>query len=268
MMEAVDQILLVDNSNTRTKMMLSRAGNLLPGQQICPTAQLSEEKLRSLLQEWTFSRVLVCSVVPKAADIFHQVWGERVSFLTPERVRGVAFDYPGLATLGADRLANIQAVARLYPLPCVAVDLGTAATFDVVVPGEGQPRFIGGVIAPGMQAMSRALSSSTAQLPDILPTEPERMIGRDTREAMQAGVVGGYQQMVQGILSSLSKEVGSPLCTVLTGGDAPFLNRCSLFHRNTSPCRSASLYRGDGEECVVDELLTFKGLNLAASLLE
>ncbi len=250
MMKAVEQILLVDNSNTRTKMMLSRAGQLLPEQLICPTAQLTEEKLRSLLQEWTFSRVLVCSVVPKVADIFRRVWGERVSFLTPERVRGVTFDYPGLATLGADRLANIQAAARLYPLPCVAVDLGTAATFDVVVPGEGQPRFIGGVIAPGIQAMARALSGAAAQLPDILLLEPEHLIGRDTREAMQAGIVGGYQQMVQGILRSLSKEVGSPLCTVVTGGDTSFLR-----HR-------------EGEEYTVDALLTFKGLNLAAHPLE
>jgi len=250
MMEAVDQILLVDNSNTRTKMMLSRAGKLLPEQLICSTAQLSEAKIRSLLQKWTFSRVLVCSVVPKAADIFRKIWGERVSFLTPERVRGVTFDYPGLATLGADRLANIQAVAHLYPLPCVAVDLGTAATFDVVVPGKAQPRFIGGAIAPGIQAMARALSHAAAQLPDILPTAPERIIGRDTREAMQAGVVGGYQQMVHGILCSLRKEVGSPLCTVLTGGDTSFL------------CQR------EGGEYIVDPLLTFKGLSLASNLLE
>lgn len=249
-MEGTDQILLVDNSNTRTKLMLSRRGELLPECRMCPTAQLSVQSLRRVLQGWRFSRILVSSVVPTAEAVFREAWPDRVRFLTPEWVRGVDFNYPGLATLGADRVANILAVSFLHPLPCVAVDLGTAATFDVVVDDGGRPQFIGGVIAPGLRAMTASLSHATAQLPALLPGEPERMIGRNTQEAMLAGTVGGYRSMVEGILHSLQQEVGRKLYTVATGGDAPFLGE-------------------SGEsEYIIDSLLTFKGLNLASSWME
>lgn len=249
-MDGKDQILLVDNSNTRTKLMLSRGGELLPELRICPTAQLSVKELQRILRGWRFSRILIASVVPSAEAVFREAWPGRVRFLSPEWVQGVDFHYPGLSTLGADRVANILAVSSLYPLPCVAVDLGTASTFDVVVAEGGSPRFIGGVIAPGLRPMAASLPHATAQLPDIHLEKPERMVGLNTQEAMRAGIVGGYWNMVEGLLRDLQEEVGQKLCTVVTGGDALFLRG------------------GRGGEYIVDPLLTFKGLNLAETWME
>ena len=97
---------------------------------------------------------------------------------------GVGVDYPKPKTIGADRLANAAAAAAFYGVPCVVVDFGTAVTFDILSPGK---KYIGGVIAPGLEAMTDYLHQRTAQLPKISLLEPPGPIGKSTRHAMLAG---------------------------------------------------------------------------------
>ena len=128
--------LLIDNSNTRTKLMLCRPGAEVEVR-ILPTAEISHESLSRVLSGWSFERVCLCSVVPWAAKVIADCVGD-VEFhqMDVESATGVDFStYPGRATLGADRVANVLAAVQRVPLPLVAVDLGTAATFDVVVQG-------------------------------------------------------------------------------------------------------------------------------------
>jgi type III pantothenate kinase len=124
--------------------------------------------------------------------------------------------------VGADRIVNALAVARLYGTPAVVVDLGTATTFDCVgLDGA----FLGGAIAPGLELGLEALAARTAKLPQIELRTPDRAIGRDTVSAMQSGAVFGYQALATGLLARLRAELAESIGaragdvrTVLTGG--------------------------------------------------
>jgi type III pantothenate kinase len=106
-------------------------------------------------------------------------------------------------TIGADRLANAAAVAALYGCPAIVVDFGTAVTFDVV---SERKAYIGGVIAPGLEAMTNFLYQRTALLPKFSLQEPRRAIGRSTIEAMRAGAVFGYRGLIGEIVARIKAE--------------------------------------------------------------
>ncbi len=218
-------ILLVDNSNTRTKFALLVDGVLSPRQACLPTASLSVEAIRALLKEqgWQYGSTLICSVVPAAAVVIAEAVGGEVHRLGADSPLNIQLDYPRPETLGADRIANAMAAAHAGRLPCVAVDFGTATTFDVIVPGEGKPRFIGGVIAPGLASMGQYLGRNTALLPALSPEHPEHAIGRSTEEALHSGSFLGYCGLVRGILSEIESELGERAYVIVTGGDAQLL---------------------------------------------
>jgi type III pantothenate kinase len=124
--------------------------------------------------------------------------------------------------VGADRLVNSLAVARLYGSPAIVVDFGTATTFDCVAKDGA---YIGGAIAPGLEIGLEALASRTARLPRIELTEPKKAIGTDTVSAMQSGVVLGYRALTLGLLERIRSELArgekveeSAIQVVLTGG--------------------------------------------------
>ena len=120
--EADERItLLVDNSNTRTKFMRARGEELLPGLKMLPTAELTPEKLRLLLQDWSYGRAVVCSVVPAARQAIAEGVEAPVELMGADSSLNIQLDYPEPETLGADRIANAAAAAARCPLPCVAV---------------------------------------------------------------------------------------------------------------------------------------------------
>jgi type III pantothenate kinase len=124
--------------------------------------------------------------------------------------------------VGADRLVNALAVARLYGTPAIVVDFGTATTFDCVA-RDGA--YVGGAITPGLELGLEALASRTARLPRIELQEPAKAIGTDTVSAMQSGVVLGYRSLTIGLLDSIRTELtrtekvdATDIQVVLTGG--------------------------------------------------
>lgn len=246
MNKKTDIVLLIDNSNTRTKMMFSIDGVLQEERLIMPTADVNQHSLLRLKELYHFDRVVVSSVVPAAVNEISRAFAGMVIFLGVDNQLNFGYEYRGLATLGADRIANVAAVVQKGYLPCIAVDLGTAVTFDVVVPGTERPVFIGGSIAPGLAGMARYLSVNTAQLPAVDIGDKRRAIGRDTVEAIQSGCIFGFCGMVREILSAIIAELGQRPRIVATGGDAELIAK--------------HLHEIDE----VDPFLTFRGLNVAA----
>lgn len=221
-------VLLIDNSNTRTKFMRAQAGLLLPELRVMPTANISLPRVHELLQGWDYERVLICSVVPACAAILRGLLpGEHTHCLSAHSPLAVELDYPAPLTIGADRLANAHAAALRAPrFPCIVVDAGTAITYDVVEAGQGgKPRFTGGVIAAGLNSMVLQLSSQTAQLPPvgIDGHEPPPAHGKSTHEALRAGAFYGYVGAVHGVLQSLSAHLGCRPYVIATGGDGALL---------------------------------------------
>jgi len=113
------------------------------------------------------------------------------------------------------------AVRHRFGAPAVVVDFGTAVTFDVV---NRKGNYVGGIIAPGLSAMTDYLHEKTALLPKITIREINAVIGKSTEEAMLIGAVHGYRGLIRGLLNELKQTLKSdPLPVVATGGYAQLL---------------------------------------------
>jgi len=133
----------------------------------------------------------------------------------------VGIDYPQPQTIGPDRLANAVAAWQRFGAPVVVVDFGTAVTFDVV---DAHGNYVGGVIAPGLAAMTDYLHERTALLPRIKIREFKSPIGRSTEEAMLVGAVHGYRGLIRGLVLELKRELRArKLPVVATGGYAKLI---------------------------------------------
>lgn len=212
--------LLIDNSNTRTKLALGDANGLLAWRAVIPTVDLSAETLAAAVGEINFDAVAVASVVPeKAAWLTSHFSGRPFHAVTSCSPLGFGFAVPHPETIGADRLANAAALKNKYGSPGIAIDFGTAVTFSVLSAGGD---FIGGAIAPGMAAMTGYLADCTAQLPWVDLSEPASAIGATTAEAILSGAVIGHRGMVREILREIISACGDPPKVVATGGGAEF----------------------------------------------
>ena len=196
------------------------------------------------------AQVAMCSVVPKAtgraAALVKKVWRIAPFQLNSRTLRGLGIEYPKPASIGADRLANALAARSEFGAPVVVVDFGTAVTFDVV---NRRGNYAGGIIAPGLAAMTSYLHEKTALLPQIKIREVDAVVGKSTEQAMLIGAVHGYRGLIRELIQKLKNELKCRrLPVVATGGYAKLM-------ASKLP-----------EITAVDPLLTLKGLRLAWEL--
>lgn len=119
------------------------------------------------------------------------------------------------AQLGADLVAGAVGAIEEYKMPCVVIDMGTASTISVL---DKNGAFIGGVISAGVRLTLRALTENTALLSSIPIEAPKSVIGTNTTECMQSGLVYGTAAMLDGILQQITEELGEKPTVVATGG--------------------------------------------------
>ena len=119
------------------------------------------------------------------------------------------------AQLGADLVAGAVGAIDTYKMPCVVIDMGTASTISVL---DKNGAFLGGVISAGVRLTLRALTENTALLSSIPIEAPKSVIGTNTTECMQAGLVYGTAAMLDGILEKITDELGEKPTVVATGG--------------------------------------------------
>jgi type III pantothenate kinase len=216
--------LLVDISNSYTKFAFASVASISTPMRI-ETSKLSSSVVAGFLRKRKVRKVIVSSVVPKKNPAISKVAGKvELLWLDSTLELGVGIDYPRPKSVGADRLANAAAVTALYGFPAIVVDFGTAVTFDIV---SDRRTYIGGVIAPGLEAMTNFLYQRTALLPKLSLKEPRRAIGKSTIEAMLSGAVFGYRGLVREILARIRAEQfpRKKLYIVATGGYAQLIAR-------------------------------------------
>lgn len=119
------------------------------------------------------------------------------------------------AELGADMVVGAVAGIAKYSCPQIIFDLGTATTASVI---DKNACFIGGVILCGVKTALNALSSSTAQLPQIEIVAPENAIGTNTIDSMRSGIVYGTAAMLDGFIKRFESELGEKATVIITGG--------------------------------------------------
>src|SRR6478609_1423995 len=214
--------LLIDVSNSFTKLAFASRFRIERALKIT-TPSLNARRIASILRRRDARTVVVSSVVPKKSrEIKRAARGRKIIWLTAKTRLNVRIDYPKPRSIGADRLANAVAVAELYGSPAIVIDFGTAVTFDIIC---AERSYIGGVIAPGLEAMTNFLYQRTALLPRLSLKEPYRAVGKSTVEAMRSGAIFGYRGLVREILARIKAEQFSrkKVAVVATGGYARFV---------------------------------------------
>ncbi len=241
--------LLFDIGNTHTHLGLANSRRVIKQVNIATAGWFRGDaaaQLQRFVGTANVDQAALCSVVPRATPRVISTVRRLLRLpclqLTPSTLRGVGVDYPRPSTIGPDRLANAVAARAHFGAPVVVVDFGTAVTFDVV---DRKGNYVGGVIAPGLAAMTEYLHEKTALLPRIRVRDIRSAIGKSTEQAMLVGAVHGYRGLVRGLIHELKRELGARrLPVVATGGYAQLIAT------------------GLNEIAAVDSLLTLEGLRL------
>lgn len=132
----------------------------------------------------------------------------------------IDLDYP--VSLGSDRVADAAAVIRDYTLPAIVFDLGTATTCSVIDEGG---IFRGGLISPGVRTGSEALRGKASQLSSYELGDPVHLIGKNTEECMNSGIVYGHAAMIDGIIRRIECRTKKSYTVILTGGLAGLIGK-------------------------------------------
>lgn len=162
--------------------------------------------------------VVISSVVPPMHQVLDHwartYFGTDPLWIEPGIRTGLKILIDNPLELGADRIVNAVAGLELVGAPLIAVDFGTATTFDVV---NERREYLGGIIVPGLKIGAEALFQRASRLPRVEISQPERLVGRSTVQAMQSGLFWGYVGQMDGILERLLADYpGSKV--VATGG--------------------------------------------------
>jgi len=166
------------------------------------------------------SGVVISSVVPSLKrtlrDGLAKAIGVEPRFLSHANC-SVRLDVMEPHAVGADRMANTIAAHAMHGGPCLVIDFGTAVNFDLV---DGTGAFLGGAIAPEMQLAANALTERAAQLHSIPLEVPPSVVGKTTVENLQAGIVLGYLDLVDGLIRRFRSCIDDTLRVIATGGKA------------------------------------------------
>jgi type III pantothenate kinase len=222
-------LLAVNVGNTHTVLGLFRDTELAWHWRMTTDPSRTPDELALVIggflaqQGLSFSRqitgVVISSVVPACTTALRDMTGSYFHFPPVVVEPGVRTGMPVLTDspreVGADRIVNALAGYSRFGGPCVVVDIGTAITYDAV---SDRGEFLGGAISPGIQISATSLFSHTAKLPMVELVSPRSVIGKNTVEAIQAGLVFGTAAEVDGVVKRMREELGEGTTTVATGG--------------------------------------------------
>jgi type III pantothenate kinase len=195
--------------------------------------------------------VIISSVVPvlneAVVDMAERYLRIKPLVIGPGVRTGIQIRYDNPKEVGADRIVNGVAAYRKYGGPAVVIDFGTATTFDAIA-ANGD--YLGGAIAPGIRISMEALFSRAAKLPlvELIAPREGKVIGKNTVESMQAGIIFGFVGQIDGVVERMRGELGGSCHVIATGGLAALI---------ASHSRAIE---------VVDENLTLEGLRFLYEL--
>ena len=162
---------------------------------------------------------IICSVVPQATNSFSEAIRKYLNLepviVGPGIKTGLKVNIDNPKELGPDRIANSVAGYLITETDTVVIDLGTATTFDVVSKNK---EYLGGSIAPGIKISLDALTSKTASLKSVELDTPNKVIGKNTYEAIQSGLIMGHASMIDSMVEKIILEIDIEPKIILTGG--------------------------------------------------
>ncbi|HPS56771.1 MAG TPA: type III pantothenate kinase [Spirochaetota bacterium] len=191
-------------------------------------SRLAENIIKSLKSLGDFEKISAditdaafSSVVPEVSSLYHKavkkLFGIDIFEIKYDSKFAIGINYKDKTKVGIDRIVNTEAAFREHGAGCVVIDIGTAATYDVL---NQDGMFDGGLIAPGIGTTIRALADAASNLPEIVFEKPEELVARDTVNAIKSGFYYGWISMIEGVVSRVEKFYGKKFKVILTGGFA------------------------------------------------
>ena len=234
-------LLAIDIGNTHTVFGVYKGAKLLADWRVTSNHQRTEDEagtqVKLFLREASLKAdditgVGISSVVPNLTDIFASMAKKYFHadplVISPLLNLGMKIHYDDPQSVGADRICNAVAGFAKYGGPLIIIDFGTATTFDVVATNGD---YLGGVISPGIETSAMDLHRRAAKLPKVELRFPEKMIGTDTVGSMQAGILFGALDAMEGTINRLQKELKSRESkkpkVIATGGFSELMSRHS-----------------------------------------
>lgn len=229
-------LLTIDVGNTHTVLGLFDGREIVEHWRISTDPRRTADELAVLLQGLmgmhpllgeelsdNIEGIAICSTVPavlhELREVTRRYYGDIPAVLVEPGVKtGVPVLMDNPKEVGADRVINALGAIELYGGPCVVVDFGTATTFDAV---SARGEYVGGVIAPGIEISVDALGMRGAQLRKIELARPRSVIGKNTVEAMQSGILYGFAGQVDGVVTRMATELADDpedVTVIATGG--------------------------------------------------
>lgn len=214
------------------------------------TADEYASKILHMLSLYSIDRAsvkgaIISSVVPPLTSVMRDaikfIYDVTPLIVGPGIKTGLNIHCDNPTSVGSDIICACVAALKLYGEPALVVDMGTATKMSVV---DDRGAFVGVSIMPGVLMGLRALSSGTAQLPQVSLEAPNSVIGKNTVDSMKSGAVFGTSAMIDGMIDLISREYGKKLPTYATGG------------------LSSSVIKYCKNEITLDENLVLKGLEI------
>lgn len=239
-------LLVIDVGNTQTVIGAYSGETMTHDWRVATEKAHTADEIRAKLSSLFFAEgfeassvkgAALSSVVPRLTGAWTQAIHDMFGIDTlvcSAATAGSLFeaDYPRPEEIGADRVADSVAAKAIYGAPVVLVDFGTATNIEVV---DNRGRFVGGIIAPGVETSANALFARASRLADTALVAPPQAIGTCTVEAIQSGIVLGEADRVDGLLRRVFKQLGYKAPVVATGGLANVIAQHSQEITETNP---------------------------------
>ncbi|HEY3429362.1 MAG TPA: type III pantothenate kinase [Cyclobacteriaceae bacterium] len=211
--------------------------------------KLREYFFEAAIKPEAVQKIVVSSVVPELTErivsVVRTLFEKEPVVLGPEVYAKLPIEVLNPYEIGSDLVANALAAYMRYKKHCIVVDFGTALTFTTI---SDTGKILGVAIAPGLKTAIRSLSQNTAKLFDVPLELPQSALGKNTVQAIQAGILLGYEGLVESMLKRIKKELAEHSCaTIATGGLSSII----------SPLKS--------QFTDVDQNLTLDGLKLVSN---
>jgi type III pantothenate kinase len=234
-------LLTIDVGNTHTVLGLFDGEEIVEHWRISTDQRRTADEIAVLLQGLMgmhpllgeglgdgIDGISICSTVPavlhELREVTRRYYGDVPAILVEPGIKtGVPILMDNPKEVGSDRIINALAAVHLYGGPCIVVDFGTATTFDAV---SSRGEYAGGAIAPGIEISVDALGARGAQLRKIELARPRSVIGKNTVEAMQSGILYGFAGQVDGVAERMARELADDpddVTVIATGGLAPLV---------------------------------------------
>jgi type III pantothenate kinase len=166
-----------------------------------------------------FGGIVLSSVVPPLTERLVQAcetYLGKIPIITSSNLKlNITIQYDDPTAVGADRIADAAAAKALFSTPACVIDFGTATTFNAI---NKEDEYLGGAILPGIGLAAETLFERAAKLSAVELAAPPSIIGRNTRHAIQSGLIFGYVSLVEGMVDRFKKELGNDTVVIATGG--------------------------------------------------